>query len=53
MGCRWVVDGLVKVREVEPGDVCVEGVADVGHVLRWYMSGERRREVMGVRVCGE
>ena len=23
MGCRWVIDALVEVREVEPGDVCV------------------------------
>ena len=42
MGCRWVVDALVKVREVEPGDVYVEGVADDRHVLL----GDHTREVV-------
>ena len=29
----WVIYALVKVFEIEPGDVCVEGGADIGHVL--------------------
>ena len=33
-GCwGWVICALIKVSEIEPGDVCVEGGADIGHVL--------------------
>ena len=59
MGCRWVVDALVKVHEVEPGDVCVEGVADVGYVLLGdhtcevvYEWGEEERSDVRTSVWG-
>ena len=29
----WVIYALVKVFEIESGDVCVEGEVDIGHVL--------------------
>ena len=33
VGRRRVISASVEVNEVEPGDVCMKGVANLGHVL--------------------
>ena len=54
-----VIYALVKVFEIEPGDVCVEGGADIGHVLLCdhtcevvYEWGEEERSDVRASVCG-
>ena len=33
VGRRRVISALVEVREVKPGDMCMKGAANLGHVL--------------------